>query len=487
MAASEVAPYASTGGLGDVAAALPKALAGEHDGVHVARVMPLYRQVHSSAVTITNTGIRFDIPMGTDTVPGEIWQAEEGGVTTYLVRNDPFFDREALYSQTGGDYPDNLERFAFFQKAVVSLIDALPHGVDIVHCNDWQTGLIPLYLEHGIDGTGRHGKEKTVFTIHNLAFQGLYPATALPLTNLPSSTLSADQLEFYGQIGCLKGGIRCSDLVTTVSKTYAKEIQTEELGCGLHQDLVALGHRLSGVVNGVDYNVWNPSTDEYLPANYDAEDLSGKQVCKKALLKEMGLPSEPELPLLGIVTRLADQKGIDLLAGIMDDLMELDVQLVLLGSGQEKYHQLCKRWAASWPDRFAARLTFDPPLSHRIEAGADMFLMPSRFEPCGLNQLYSLRYGTVPVVHATGGLEDTIEDIQAGKASSGTGFKFSAYTEVAFMESIQRALKLYARPSKWRGVASRCMRQDFSWVRAAAQYLQLYESLISSSSAVGGP
>jgi starch synthase len=476
-ASSEIVPFASSGGLGDVAAALPPALAAQ--GIRVSRVMPLYRHVTDGPFDLEDTGLVFDTPLGHDVVRAEIWATEEGGVRTYFVRRDEFFDRRELYSLPERDYDDNFARFVFFQKAVVQLIDALGETVDIVHCNDWQTALLPLYLEHGVHGLGRGGGERTVITIHNLAFQGLFPSTLYYLANLPLSELSIDSLEFYGQISCLKGGLTSADRVTTVSMKYAEEICGEEMGCGLAGLLASLGPRLTGIVNGVDYTVWDPAQDAYLAETYSASNPAGKRQCKRALLREMGLTPRPGTALLGMVSRLTDQKGLDILAKAMPEIMKRSVQFVLLGSGEEKYHKLCREWAKQWPDRFVPRLGFDTALAHRIEAGADLFVMPSRYEPCGLNQMYSLRYGTLPLVHATGGLEDTIVDLDENP-KQGTGVKFREYAPKALVEALDRALERYLNPQGWKKIVTRAMKQDFSWHESAQKYLELYEELLAS-------
>jgi len=477
-ATSEIVPYASSGGLGDVAAALPKAL--KRRRIPIVRIMPLYRRVAEAAIRLVDTGWRPLIPFGSELLEAEIWYTDAHKPRTYFVRRDEFFDRSELYSLPERDYHDNLERFSFFQKAVVAFIDARGERVDVVHANDWQTGLIPFYLKHGIYGNGRWGREQVVFTIHNLAFQGIFPAAKYAITNLPLSLLSIEQLEYYGQLNCMKGGITGSDLITTVSETYAREIQTERLGCGLHGVLQSRRDRLLGILNGADYAVWDPRLDTLIPENYDARHLEAKVVCKRELLKRMGLAPETAAPLLGMVSRLADQKGFDLLAKAMPKLMSEDLRFVLLGTGQERYQQLALRWAKKWPDRFAVRLGFDQELAHLIEAGADIFLMPSRFEPCGLNQLYSLRYGTLPVVHATGGLEDTIEEVNPS-GSRGTGIKFTDYTPAALVAAVQRALQLYRDPPQWHRTLQRAMRQDFSWSRSAGRYAELYRQLADTS------
>ena len=473
-AASEILPFASTGGLADVGASLPRALAKQ--GVEVCRVMPMYRQVAEGGFALKDTGLRLDIPVGFRVYKAEVWMAEEPAPTTYFVRRDEFFDRTQLYSLPERDYDDNFERFVFFQKAVVALIDFLALRPNVVHCSDWQTGLIPLFLRHGIHGMGRSMSERVVFTVHNLAYQGIYPGSQYSLTNLPFFCFNMDLLEFYGNINCIKGGIAGSEVITTVSKTYAQEIRTEEYGCGLHSVLSRLGDRLVGIIHGADYSVWDPATDSHLAQRYSRDDLGGKRACKEDLIRLVGLTVPPDTPVVGMVSRLVDQKGFDILSEAVPALMNMGVAFVLLGAGQEKYHALGKEWAEKWPGRLAVRLGYDNPLAHKIEGGADIYLMPSRFEPFGLSHLYSMRYGTVPIVHAVGGLEDTVEDVSSDGAR-GTGFKFKAYTADGLVGAVQRSLEFYRRPDVWAGIMRRSMEKDFSWDRTAEEYLVLYRGL----------
>ncbi len=472
FAASEAAPYASTGGLADVAGALPEAL--QREGMEVIRVMPCYRQVLEFKRPIKDTGLRLAVPVGLDRITAEVWVDSAANPPTYFIRRDEFFDRTHLYGPATHDYEDNAARFVFFQKAVVALLDRMPWPADLVHANDWQTALIPTFLKYGIDGRGRAGREKTVFTIHNLAFQGLFAAPLFPLTNLPLDCFSIRLLEYYGQMNWMKAGIIAADRVTTVSPHYAEEIKTESLGCGLHGVLRDKGPRLTGIVNGVCYADWNPATDHYLRETYDHDRLEGKLACKRSLLAQMKMPVKTHRPLLGLVSRLAEQKGLDILAEAMEKIMDLDAALVILGTGQDQYHQLCQQWAARWPGRVGVRLLFDTALAHRIEAGADIFLMPSRFEPCGMNQLYSLRYGTLPVVHATGGLVDTITDVDADP-DHGNGFSFAQYSAAALVQTTRRAVDFFAaQPRAWKALMRRVMREDHSWAQSAREYAALY-------------
>lgn len=474
--ASEMVPFASTGGLAEIGSALPRALMRQ--GVQLWRVMPFYRQVAEGPFDLKDTGLRLEIPVGFRVYRAEIWMSEDPAPPTFFIRRDEFFDRTQLYSLPDRDYDDNFERFVFFQKAAVGLIDALSLHPDIVHASDWQAALMPLFLKHGVQGMGRNATEKTIFTIHNLAYQGIFPGSLYSLTNLPFSCFNMDTLEFYGNINCMKAGITTADAVTTVSRTYAQEIQTEREGLGLQGVLSRLGNRLIGIVHGADYAVWDPTNDQNIAARYSASDLAGKRKCKEDLISLMGLTVSADTPLIGMVSRLVDQKGLDILAEAMPSLMNQNVAFVLLGMGQEHYHELCEQWAEKWPGRFAVRLGYDTPLAHKIEAGSDIYMMPSRFEPCGLNQLYSLRYGTIPIVHATGGLEDTIEDIDAD-GTRGTGFKFKAYTSEGLLSGVMRALEMMRDQGKWKALMQRAMAQDFSWDRAAEEHLILFRRILS--------
>ena len=474
--ASEIAPFAFTGGLGDLGASLPACFSRMN--AQVSRIMPFYRSVSEGSFAIKDTGLRLDVPVGFKVYRAEVWMAEEPAPPTYFIRRDEFFDRTHLYGLPERDYDDNFDRFIFFQKAAVALIDALSLQVDIVHCIDWQTGLVPLFLRNGIHGMGRGGREKIVFTIHNLAYQGVFPGALYSLTNLPFACFSVDMLEYYGNINCMKAGITCSDFVTVPSPTYAQEIQTEVGGFGLHGVLARASSKLRGILHGVDYSVWDPRSDVHIARLYSPEDMSGKEACKKALIEESAFNVALDEPLIGMIARLVDHKGLDILADAMPSLMKMGVGFVLLGIGSDKYHRLCREWMERWPGRCYAKLGYDVPFAHKIEAGADMFLMPSRFEPHGQNQIYSMRYGTLPVVHATGGLEDTVRDISDADGT-GTGFKFAAYTSDAMLSAISRAVTLYRDRDAWRAAMQRAMAENFSWDRSAATYMDLFQSLVT--------
>ena len=474
--ASEIAPFASTGGLAEVGGSLPRALG--RLGVDILRIMPLYRRVMESLLPVRDTGLRVKVPVGFRSYTADIWLCEKPGPPTYFIRRDEFFDRSHLYNLPTRDYDDNFERFIFFQKAAVALLDLLDAQVDIVHANDWQTGLIPLYLQHGVTGRARTRREKTVFTIHNLAFQGIFAGSEYAATNLPFSCFSIDTLEYYGKVNCLKAGITAADAVTTVSRSYADEIQQEGRGYGLHGLLQAVRGKLSGIVNGIDAEEWDPAHDPHLALPFDAEDLSGKRACRDDVAQKLGLQIGRGTAVIGMVTRLSDEKGFGLLAEVVPWLMSTHpVSLIILGQGGSEQVELCRGWMEKWPGRVAFREAFDRVLSHQIIAGSDLFLMPSRQEPCGLSQMFSLRYGTIPVVHATGGLRDTVEPV-AG-TDSGYGFRFETFDAAHLRTALSDALAAWSDEARWPAIVRRAMAQDYSWARSANEYLALYRRLLA--------
>ncbi len=410
IVASEVVPFSKTGGLADVAGALPKFL--EKRGHEVCVFTPLYKAVWDKFHP-TRTNHRISVPVGSDLVQGEVWRETlpDSNVTVYFIGNDNYFYRDGLYGDEKGDYSDNCSRFVFFSRGVLEAIKALNLKPDLINSNDWQSGLIPVYAKIADFDDPSIRKAAHVFTIHNLAYQGLFWHWDIPLTNIGWEHFNYKELEFYGKVNFMKGGIVFADTITTVSPTYAKEIQAdEESGAGLDGVLRDRGADVVGILNGIDYSVWNPEIDDLIPKKYSLDKPKGKAECKAELQKYAGLPAQPNVPLVGTISRLVDQKGFDLIAEIIDPLMQEEMQFVLLGTGLEKYHALFTEIVRRYPDKAAAFLKFDNKLAHMIEAGSDMFLMPSHYEPCGLNQMYSLKYGTVPVVRATGGLADTITD-----------------------------------------------------------------------------
>jgi starch synthase len=474
---SEAVPYAKTGGLADVAGAVPKSLrAFGHD---VALILPYYLQARGkSADQVVSTDIRLNIQLDGQAIPATVLRTFLPGtdVPVYLVENTEFFDREQLYGTPEGDYPDNDQRFVFFAKAVLEAAKALNWAPDLYHCNDWQSALVPAYLKLNCGVDPFYHNSRSLLTIHNLAYQGVFPAERFPLTGLDPAHFNWQEFEFFGKLNLLKGGIVFSDLLNTVSKRYAQEIQTEEFGCGLEGILASRADDLHGIINGIDYSVWNPAVDDLIPAKYDPDDLSGKAACKRALQERCGLPLR-DVPLLGLISRLDPQKGLDLVAAIMENLARLPLQFVLLGTGDQKYHDLFTKLGEEYPDRFSMNITFNNELAHQIEAGCDIYLMPSRYEPCGLNQLYSLKYGTVPVVRKTGGLADTITNCTPTSLAKETanGFSFESFSHRALLSAIRRALKLYADKRVWRRLMRIGMMQDWSWDKSAREYLELYQ------------
>lgn len=466
MVASEAAPFAKTGGLSDVLGALPRALT--ELGHQVAVLIPRYAQTRPFAMR----RIWGDLPVTLDgvTYRPSLFQSEESEGFLFLDYPE-FYDRDGLYGNAAGDFPDNALRFALLARAAFEVARYV-FAPEVLHCHDWQSGLAPLYLKRLAYDPTFYGL-KTVLTIHNLGYPGLFPPSVLPEIGLDASVFTPQGIEFWGQVNYLKAGIVYSDALMTVSRKYAKEIQTPEYGFGLDGLLRERASVLFGILNGADYERWNPETDPLIPANYSAKDLSGKQVCKLELLREFGLPEAAEdKPLIGIVSRFTSQKGADLIAEAAADFFASeDAYLVALGNGDPGYEELFRDLAASFPDRVAVYIGYDDAMAHRIEAGADIFLMPSRYEPCGLNQIYSLRYGTVPVVRATGGLDDTIE--------SETGFKFQEYTSAAMLVALKAALAAFGDRKRWKKMMLAGMSRDFSWGAAAVQYSALYESLLN--------
>jgi starch synthase len=477
MATSEAVPFAKTGGLADVCGALPGELA--RLGHQVALIMPAYRQTHFCGQAIEPLGIDFIVPIGSKMVTGRLLRSTMpgGNVPVYLVEQDQYFDRDELYSIDGKDYIDNCERFVFFSRAVLEAIRLLDLKVDVLHVNDWQTGLAPAYLKIEYHSVPRYERIASLLTIHNMSYQGQFWHWDMLLTGLDWKYFNWRQMEFHGNLNLLKTGMVFADSINTVSPRYAQEIQSGSLGCGLEGVLQYRRNVLSGILNGMDPNDWNPASDPHLAANYSPETVNQvKPLCKSALQKELGLPQERTAPLVGFVGRLIEQKGIDLVVEVMQRWVQTsDVQWAILGTGQPKYHKLLETLAERFPRKVALRLGFSNPLAHRIEGGADMFLMPSRFEPCGLNQLYSLKYGTVPLVRATGGLADTITGYDALMPNpAANGFVFQECSSLALSESLRQACEVFRRPQVWRQLMAAGMSQDWSWTRSAKEYVELY-------------
>lgn len=473
-AASGVFPYVKTGGLADAVAALASTFADR--GHEVSVFLPGYRQVLEHGLASgAERKLRLKIEMGDRFASSDILTfSPRPNLTFYLVAREEFFDRRGVYGNGERDYEDNDNRYMYFCKAVVETLRLLQLKADIVHAHDWPTGLLPVFLRYA---ERRHGVTlalKTVFTVHNIAFQGVFPMTSFGRTNLPDELLGLDGLEFYGQISFMKGGLLFADHITTVSPQYAREILTPEFGCGLDGVIQTRAEDLVGLINGIDPAIWNPAVDPLIPAPFSADDLSGKAVCRAELLRRMGLDPTFAGPIFGMVARLTEQKGVGLLIDNREFFAHHDVKLIVLGKGDPKLERDLKDLAAEFPKRVALATVLDEAMSHLVEAGSDFFVMPSRFEPCGLNQMYSQAYGTIPLVSRVGGLVDTVIDIDDDPLN-GTGIQFPPTAE-GVRTGLQRALALFADKPRYAAVQQRGMRRDFSWAQAADSYEQLYRS-----------
>ena len=475
--ASEGVPFAKTGGLADVVGTLPYAL--QELGVEVKVLMPYYGAVKQGKLptvrVIEDLEVTLPEPLN---LPFDLMAPESPDYPFWFVARDEFYERSQLYGTPKGDYFDNLERFAFFSGAVLPICREMAFKPDVIHCHDWQSSLVPVYLKNHWAWAEVMAGTKTVLTIHNLAYQGLFPRGKFPRLGLDRSLFNMDGLEYYDQINLLKGGIIFSDAITTVSPRYAQEIQTPEFGYGLEGVLRNRAANLHGILNGVDYKEWSPESDKLLPANFSPTDLQGKAADKAALMEAFGLNKKlAKAPILAMISRLADQKGFDLVAQVLPQLMTQDLMVVILGTGEEKYHRWLAAEAPKYQGKLGVLVAFDNKLAHLMEAGADMFLMPSRFEPCGLNQIYSMKYGTIPIVRETGGLADTVTPVGTPK-EPGTGFVFSDYTSEAFLKAIYEALGAYKDQKLWSRIMQNAMSQDFSWKKSAQAYLDLYKQLV---------
>ncbi|MBQ2684398.1 MAG: glycogen synthase GlgA [Thermoguttaceae bacterium] len=502
--ASEATPFAKTGGLADVCSARPVALSKL--GHNVAVMIPAYRQIEAAGLPIEVTDLSYTIPIGKKNVTGGIAKSTLPGsdVPIYFIKHDRFFHRDGLYNSAGVDYQDNCERFIFFCRAVFEAIQLLGLRPDVIHANDWQTGLIPAYLKTVFCPEGapspsfssfaagsaaaqdaeRWKKVRSVFTIHNLRHQGRFPHWEMENTGIDWRYFTYDKMEFYGQLNLLKTGIIFADAVTTVSPEYAREIQTEGFGERLQGVLRYRSCVLSGILNGIDVDQWNPETDPHIEYHYNVDTVfENKPKCKAALQREMGLPERSDIPLFGVVSRFDAQKGLDLIADIIPSRVERDgVQFVILGTGDPELEDRFKELSARYPNNVAAAIRFGAPLSHRIEAGADLFLMPSRYEPCGLNQMYSQRYGTLPVVRRTGGLADTVTNATYESIANGTanGFSFNWGTTEDLDGALTWVMTCWReRRDDWKKMVQTAMRIDHSWDKSARQYLELYEKLMN--------
>jgi starch synthase len=474
FAASEGVPYSKTGGLADVIGALPKSVAAL--GHEVAVFLPRYKhtRLRQERVAIANLTIPMkDYLLFCQIIDG----GKQDGVQFYFVDHPEFALRDGFYGDVRGDYPDNDERFAMFSRAVIEASKQL--GVpDVFHVHDWQTSLIPILLRSLYASDATFLRTATVLTIHNIGYQGIFPSSTMPKILLPWTLFTMDKLEFYDKVNFLKGGIVYSDYVITVSKTYAEEIQTPEYAFGLADIVRKKRGHLAGIVNGVDYGEWDPAADPHLPARFSADDLSGKDECKKALLREYGISEDMiTWPVVGIISRFAAQKGFDLLEKALPQLLSEDMILVLLGTGERHYEDMFKALARRFNDRLCIKIAYDNRLAHLVEAGSDVFLMPSHYEPCGLTQIYSMRYGTVPVVRATGGLEDTVEQWDPA-TGTGTGFKFSGYNPRELRAAMRQVLATFEKKDEWKQIMLNGMRQNFSWANPAREYVEVYEKAL---------
>ena len=457
ICASEVVPFAKTGGLADVAGALPLALADLKQEVIV--ILPFYKK---AALSKVNTKALY---------PGIVSTKIGKGIKVYFIQNDKYFNRDGLYGTNKGDYPDNLERFSFFCRKSLELLKQLKFRPDIMHAHDWQASCIPIYLKTLLSADQFYKNSKSLLTIHNLAYQGTFAREEFPKLGLDWSLFNMEQLEFYGKVNILKGGIVFSDCINTVSPTYAKEIQTSDFGCGLEGVLLKRRDCLFGILNGLDYSIWDPSIDKFIAKSYDIRNLKDKYQNKEGLQRLAKFRINKKVPLLGMVTRLAEQKGLDILAGAIDEICKLNLQLIILGTGDVKYHNLLQERSKRLPKVFRLYLKFDNPLAHKIYAGSDIFLMPSKYEPCGLGQMISLRYATAPLVYKTGGLADTIDRTN--------GFIFDNYTSSALIDTIKEAISHYQDEENWRAKIRKGMESNFSWQESARQYIKLYKKLIN--------
>jgi starch synthase len=470
IATSEAVPFAKTGGLADVAGSLYREY-GKTATFDAALVLPLYREVREK-FALRDTGLHFTIPVGAKSYPCRVWLFEP---SVYFLEGNEFFDRAELYGTAEGDYPDNAARFTFFNRAVLEACMALGLKPDVIHCNDWQTGLIPLYLKT-VYRNEFFRETASVLTIHNLGYQGLFGAVDFPLTGLGSEWFNPAGVEFYGKVNFLKAGIIAADRITTVSRTYAREILTPEFGYGLDGVLRTRSRDLSGIVNGIDVEEWDPARDPAIPARYGPSDLKGKATCRKRLVEECSLRlGGSDAPLVALVGRLSTQKGLDLFIEVADEIVASGIGVIIFGKGDESLQEKVRGLGAKHAGAVYARIGYDESFAHRIYAGSDLFLMPSQYEPCGLGQMIAMRYGTVPVARKTGGLADTIVDHDALRGE-GTGFLFEEYRPKAMRDCLKRALCVFVDRRRWTKMLVGAMKTDFSWEKSARQYIGLYHS-----------
>lgn len=471
-----MAPFAKTGGLGDVVGSLAGAVCAL--GHEVSVFLPRYRSIDIQQWELETAIDYFELIVGNQLEATRVFSKKlENGVTVYFIEHPDYFMREELYGTLVGDYQDNDRRFTYFQRAALKAAEKLKLAPDIVHCHDWQTGLVPVYLKTTETGYAPFQKARSVFTIHNLAYQGNFPPDSFPATGLGWEFYKSDFLEFYGKFSFMKGGLVFADAVTTVSEQYSREIQSKEFGCGLEGVLAARKDSVTGIINGIDPKDWDPVTDPDIDAKYDSKDPSGKKLNKAALQKENGFKVDMNVPLLGFVARLVGKKGLDILLPVLEQLsQQQDVQMVLLGTGEDQYHQMLRDLAKKNKKWFGVHILFDPKMAKKIYAGSDMLLIPSYSEPCGLGQIIALRYGSVPIVRATGGLADTIRNFEPA-SQRGNGFVFEDYTSDALHSVLLRAVKTFKQEKLWKALVKNAMESDFSWNASAKKYERLYEAV----------
>lgn len=476
IATPEAVPFVKTGGLADVAGALLKEYRRMKKEAYL--ILPLYKKIKEmwayGHTPLRDTSVKIKVPVGDKSIEGRIFS---DSFSAYFIECDEFFGRQELYGTPSGDYPDNASRFIFFSRGIIEACKALKFRPDVIHCNDWQTGLLPLYLKTLYRSDKFFSKTATVFTIHNLGYHGLFPSSDMPLTGLGWELFNPEGIEFYGKINFMKAGLISANSITTVSNNYAKEILSSEYGFGLDGVLRKRASDLTGIINGIDYEEWNPATDAFIPKNYDIRDISGKKGCKLQLLKECYLKADVDAPLVGMVGRLSAQKGLDLVLESVEKILSMGANLIVLGRGDEPFHIGFTKAAEKYRGRVYVNIGYDDALAHKIYAGSDIFLMPSRYEPCGLGQLIALRYGTIPVARMTGGLTDTVSDYEP-MTGKGTGFLFSDYTSSSLIDCIKRALCVYVDRNRWQRLIANAMKMDFSWKRSARKYIALYSGII---------
>ncbi|OGX06502.1 MAG: starch synthase [Omnitrophica bacterium RIFCSPLOWO2_12_FULL_50_11] len=470
--ASEMVPFAKTGGLADVIGSLTREIA--KDGHRVCVFIPKYKKVTHEPYVLKPVLEEVGVPIGSETETGSVFECAFNELKVFFVGRSEYFDRDGLYGTPMGDYPDNDRRFAFYQRVVLEALKRLKIKPDVIHSHDWQSGLIPVYLKTLYQSDPFFVNSKTVFTVHNLSYQGSFPPDSVPVTGVSWSEFRYERLELYGKMSFLKGGLIYSDLLTTVSERYAQEIQTKEFGCGLEGALAYRKADLYGIVNGIHPADWDPKRDLGLAANFGPRDLLGKRACKEALQNQNHLKHDLEAPLFAFVGRLVPQKGLDLITRVIEDMVASGWQFVLLGTGEEEYHRALRIFGERHPNQIGLNITFDSHMARQIYAGADLLLMPSQFEPCGLGQMISLRYGTIPVVRETGGLADTVQEFNP-KTGKGNGFVFSPYAPKDLLNAMRRAAVVYRDQKSWTKLMQNAMACDFSWRVSARRYLDLYE------------